>query len=88
MHVMSSLVEYRLVREKATAYKIREDCCYEKVVYQGDKSQIVITAAMDHHNELIGILLCCICDPSQKIVRISGSEYDAIVEDVNQRRLN
>jgi hypothetical protein len=78
--------EYRLVPQRNTAYEIQENCCYEMVVYEG--GDIGITERIDHHNEFIGMLLCCICDPNLKIIEISKSQYDAIREDVNKRRAN
>ena len=79
---MSKAAVYRLVPGWNAAFKVQEDCCYEKVVYQGE---IGMTAVMDHHNELNGILLCG-CDPHLEILPISERQYLAIVRDVNLRR--
>jgi hypothetical protein len=78
--------KYRLVPEKGTAYGIQEGCCYEMVVYEG--GEIGITERMDHGNEFIGTLLCCVCDPKLESIEISKSQYDAIREDVTKRRAN
>jgi hypothetical protein len=66
------------------AFKVCEDCCYEVVVYQGDK--IGVTMRFDRNNELNGILLCDTCYPSLEIKAISEAQYLAIREDVNLRR--
>ena len=74
---------YRLVPAWNAAFKVQEDCCYERVVYQGD---IGVAGTMDHSNDLIAILLCGICDPNLKIEDITESQYKAILQDVNLRR--
>ncbi len=83
---MKRIPVYRLVPEWKKAFKVLEDCCYEMVVYQGDAPERGVTERMDHDNELIGILLCCICDPEVKILSISEDEYNAILQEVNLRR--
>lgn len=76
--------EYRLVPERKTAYEVQENCCYEMTVYEGDN--IGIASKMDHYNEVIGPLLCDICDPHLVIKRISRAEYEALREDVKKKR--
>jgi hypothetical protein len=70
MNIMAKAPVYRLVPAWNTAFKVQEDCCYEMVVYQGI---IGVASKMDHHNELIGSPLCCVCDPGLKIEPISES---------------
>ena len=75
--------KYRLVPEWNAAFAVLEDCCYERIVFQGE---IGITETIDHHNELIGTLLCCECDPNLKILEISRAKYEALRENVNSKR--
>ena len=81
--VMLKAPVYRLVPAWNTAFKVQEDCCYERVVYQGD---IGVSGTMDHGNDLIAILLCGICDPNLEIEDITESQYKAILQNVNLRR--
>lgn len=81
---MKNQYSYRLVPEWNAVFKIKEDCCYDKVVFQGNEIGMVST--MDKENELIGILLCGICDPNLKILQLSEDEYYSILFEVNSRR--
>lgn len=75
---------YRLVPQWNAAFKIKKNCCYDKIIYQG--AEIGLAPKMDRENELIGILLCCIFDPQLEILELSESDYLAILNQVNSSR--
>ena len=65
-------VEYRLVQEEKAVYKVQENCCFTKVVFEGPAKGIYLR--LDRDNELIGTLLCY-CDPQKEILPISEEFY-------------
>lgn len=81
---MKNQYSYRLVPKWNAAFKIKEDCCYDKVVFHGN--EIGMISKMDKGNELIGILLCCVCDPNLEIEELSEDEYYSILHKVNNSR--
>ena len=69
-------VAFRHVPSMRAVFRIQEDCCIEKVVYEGDLTQIGIVGQLDRYNEKVGPLLCA-CDLNIDILPISGEEYYA-----------
>lgn len=71
---MENLV-YRLEPAEHAVYKVQENCCYTKVVYQGPK--LGIYPRFDRENEEIGLLMCGVCDPARKIEDIPKEFFEA-----------
>ncbi len=81
---MINQYHYRLVPKLNSAFKIKEHCCYDKVVFKG--KEIGMVSRMDKEDELIGTLLCCVCDPNLEITVLLPEEYYAILNEVNNNR--
>ncbi len=69
-------VAYRHIPSMKAVFRVQEDCCIEKVIYEGDRTQIGIVGLLDRYNEQVGPLLCA-CDPARPIFEISEQEYYA-----------
>lgn len=66
--------EFRLVPSENAVYKVMEDCCYTKVVFEGPG--LGIYPRFDKENELVGILLCY-CHPKLEIKPVPEDFYQA-----------
>lgn len=79
---MENIAEYRLVPGEKAVYRIQEDCCYTKVIYEG--AGLGIYNRFDRENEVTGILLCY-CDPNRKIKPVSKKFFDKHYKIVTQK---
>lgn len=78
--------KYFVVPEWNSVFKVKEDCCYEKVVYSGH--EIGTTSKIDHEGDLLNSwdLLCYNCDPSIEIIPTIEAFYNWKLRIVNQQR--
>lgn len=71
-------MEYRyfVVPEWNSIFKVKEGCCYEKVVYKGP--EIGITGKIDHEGDILNSwdLICFSCDPSVVIIPTTETYYN------------
>ena len=74
---MENKYSYRLVPEWNTAFRILENCCYDKLVYQGE--QIGLAGTFDKENQTIGMLLC-MCSEHPKILNFSETEFNSLLQ--------
>ena len=73
--------EFRQVPQEKAVYKVQEDCCYTKVVYEGP--ELGIYSRFDKDNEEVGILLCY-SHPKKEITPISEETYQQYYQMVTQ----
>src|SRR5689334_14219801 len=64
-----AIIRYLYEPAEHTVYKVQEDCCYTKVVFQGPQRGIY--QRNDRENEVNGPLMCQICDAKRTIVQVS-----------------
>lgn len=71
-------IRYFKVPEWKAVFKVTEDCCFEKVVYEG--TVIGVTGKIDQDGDLLNSwdLLCYTCNPDLEILPIDEEQYQKL----------
>ncbi len=79
-------ISYFSVPKWNVVFKVKEDCCYEKVVYFGP--EIGVAGKIDQERDSLNSwdLLCYTCNPDLRIVPISAKRYCLLQELANKKQ--